>query len=65
VITLLLGGRAWVGRLVAGLVILGYAGYRLASNQSASLTLVAAGLGLGLVAYALWSSRQSVPVGVK
>jgi len=46
-------------------VILGYVGYRLISNRSASLTVVAAALGLGLVVYALWSVRQALPVEVK
>jgi hypothetical protein len=65
VITVLFGGRAWVGRLVAGLAILGYAGYRLISNQPGSVTAVAAALGLGLIAYAVWSSRQTVPADAK
>jgi hypothetical protein len=65
VITVLFGGRAWIGRLVAGLVILGYAGYRLISNQPGSLTAVVAALGLGLVAYGVWSARQTVPVDAK
>jgi uncharacterized membrane protein YedE/YeeE len=64
VITLLFGERAWVGRVVAGLAILGYAAYRLATHQSGSLTAVAAALALGVIALGLFGARHNAPTHV-
>ena len=61
VITAIFGDRAWVGRVVAGLAILGYAAYRLASHQSGSLTVMAVALALGVIALGLFGARQTLP----
>lgn len=56
------GEPAWVGRVVAGLAILGYAAYRLASHQSGSLTAVAVALALGIIALGLFGARHKEPM---
>lgn len=62
VMTVIFGDRAWVGRVVVGLGILGYAAYRLASHQSPSLTAIAAALAIGVIALGLFGARQTESV---
>jgi 4-amino-4-deoxy-L-arabinose transferase-like glycosyltransferase len=64
VITVIFGDREWVGRVVAGLAILGYAAYRLASHQFGSLTAVASALVLGVIVLGLFGARQTKPVRI-
>jgi hypothetical protein len=64
VITLIFGERAWVGRVMAGLAILGYAAYRLAWHQSGSLTAVAAALALGVIALGMFGARHKEPIHI-
>ena len=57
-LSVLLGGRAWIGRLVAGLAIVVYAGYRLIAGQPGQVTLVAAALGSVIIVFALFSALR-------